>query len=100
MNNEWQDLPTMQDVARAQYEGWEIKAMNMALTEWFSWDGRAWNVNAKFRGRPRQPAKITVTSECWRNIITAALAYTSTGKGMIAPWQRFPAGDITGEVEE
>jgi len=27
MNNEWQDLPTVQDVARAQYEGWEIEAM-------------------------------------------------------------------------
>lgn len=42
----------------------------------------------------------TVTSECWRNKWQGELCWYSPGNTTSSDWQRFPAGDFTGEVEE
>jgi hypothetical protein len=99
-NEEWTDLRDLNEVAIAQKSRWKIEIYLPSIEKWEEWTGIAWAMYRKYRGRPAQPKKVTVTSECWRNHNTAAITYTSVGCGMIDPWKRFPAGDITGEVEE
>ena len=69
MTTEWQDLPNMEDVARAQADGWEIEIQTDAGNDKYcpfrAWDGRHWNTGYLFRGRPRQPAMKKVKMLCW-----------------------------------
>ena len=58
MTTEWTDLPTLQDVAKAQADGWEIEVMTWK--DWCSWVAGSWDKNWKFRARPPKPkAKMT-----------------------------------------
>jgi hypothetical protein len=96
MNTEWQDLPNLQAVAKAQAEGWEIQTKPNHMSHWYLWDGKYWQSNYKYQGRPKQPKTRTVTSECWRNKQHGGLSW---GNGYVSElWQRFPCGDLTGEV--
>lgn len=58
-SKEWIDLPTMADVARAKFEGWEIEVRGTA-GGWCSWIARSWSDIVKYRGRPKQPKTITL----------------------------------------
>lgn len=93
MSNEWTDLKDMTEVCVAQQQGWEIERKS-STHDWHQWQQTKWEVDCDYRGRPK---KITVTSECWRNKHYGGLSW---GGGYVSKsWQRFPAGDITGEVE-
>jgi hypothetical protein len=96
MNNEWINLTTGKEVFDRQAEGWEIEVK--WGTSWHTWDGNGWVMHAQYRGRPKQPKPKIVTSECWRHKNNGGLTW---GRHVdTTSWQRFPAGDITGEVEE
>ena len=41
-----------------------------------------------------------VVSECWRNPCDGDLTWCEAGEKPRSDWQRFPAGDIEGEVED
>lgn len=101
MSEEWQDLPTMADVARAEKDGWEIERVSIAGGNspivWIVWDGTSWLKHWIYRGRPKQPKTVTVTSYCWRNE-GGALVWNGSPSPSYG-WKRFPAGDIPGEVD-
>jgi hypothetical protein len=99
MSTEWVELNGIEDIARAKVEGWEIEYSTK--DGWSKWNGTGWYAGWTFRGRPEQPKKVVVTSECWRNKQHGGLSWAAnpiTGT-YSKDWQRFPAGDITGEVE-
>ena len=54
MTTEWKTLPTMGDVAKANYDGWEIEWSTFG-TSWQAWSGEVWSKLTTYRGRPRQP---------------------------------------------
>ncbi len=102
MTTDWTELKDLQALALAQADGWEIEAYSEDL--WVPWNGRVWHSAIPYRGRLRPPRKIVVTSECWRNKINGGTLTRAPGYNEYLKrdpsWQRFPAGDITGEVEE
>jgi hypothetical protein len=120
MSNEWKPLEDLTDVGWAQANGWEIEVDTTRSGDWEHWEGRNWVAHLNYRGRPAQPAmeqhprgcrclscmtpkqprKVTVTSECWRLKVTGGLAWQNAGQTMNDDWQRFPAGDVTGEIEQ
>ncbi len=52
----WIDLPTMQDVAKAQADEWVIEAL--IGKQWVPWaEVMGWYPSWNFRARPRQPEK-------------------------------------------
>ena len=51
----WIDLPTLQDVAKAKADEWEITYCHEQSDEWDEWNGSWWDDDYVFRGRPRQP---------------------------------------------
>ena len=65
MTTEWKDMPTLQDVAKAQADGWEIEIQtnpdNDKYCPFRNWNGRHWHTEYLFRGRPRQPKMKTIT---------------------------------------
>ena len=95
----WNPLPDMDSIVKAQAWDWEIE--RFFNEDWRNWDNNDWKSCWFFRGRPKQPKKITVTCECWRNK-HGVLTYRNPGQSELSTneWKRFPAGDITGEVEE
>ena len=60
MTTEWTDLPTLQDVAKAQADGLEIECLPYKDCEWGRWLGCTWEHQWKYRARPRQPKMKTV----------------------------------------
>ena len=95
---EWRDLPTMADVAAAQAAGDEIE-VNVINCGWDPWVETMWHGRNQYRARPRPKTK-KVKSLCWRDkhghLFWADETNGFVGKDM---WQRFPAGDIEGEIE-
>lgn len=57
MSQEWIDLPTMQDVAKAQADRWEIEVLSYTSLNWVKWSEQVWDATRKYRARPRQPEK-------------------------------------------
>lgn len=98
MSDEWTELTDIQSVAMAQANGWEIEALACDC-EWYPWTEISWTMGASYRGRPKKPKKITVTSECWRHP-EGELRWGMPNDSFGYPWKRFPAGDTTGEVGE
>ena len=100
MTTEWQDLPDLQAVAKAQVEGWEIECSTDA-SDWYRWLENTWHNKNAYRGRPAQPKVKTVTSECWRNKITGDVTWSVPASRFISEYQRVPKWDLKdGEVEE
>ena len=60
----WIDLPTLQDLAKAQADGWEIEFKTI-YEGWAVWEQATWNGGIPYRGRPRQPKMKEVKMECW-----------------------------------
>ena len=58
MTTEWKDLPTLQDIAEAQAQGWEIQTYQCG---WEPWPETGWGKSSSYRGRPRQPKTKTIT---------------------------------------
>jgi len=102
MSTAWIELKTGKEVFDRQAEGWEIEiCKNEAINLWVMWGKTTWYAQAKFRGRPPQPKTKVVTSECWRHYANGELAWKNPGlRFNDSLWQRFPAGDITGEVND
>lgn len=108
MTTEWRDLLTLQDVAAAIEAGDEIQVGNTRLgvpCNWYKWDGEGWSIGLDYRARPRQPKKLLVKSSCWRNNDDGSLVWANESIVVLSVpnwrrFQRFPAGDIEGEVEE
>ncbi len=96
---DWIELKDLQAVAEAQRNGWEIDYC-YANSAWCLWHGTGWGSDMLFRGRPKQPKKVTMISECWRHIGTGDLIWKTPTAILPKHWQRFPAGDIVGEVED
>lgn len=93
---EWTELPDLPSVAKAVTDGWEIEFLQHGV--WTRWTGNNWSKDGPFRGRPKQPRMKKVVSECWRHQLNGNLSW---GTGFnCGNWQRFSAGDFTGEVED
>ncbi len=99
MTDRWTELKTGKEVFDRQAEGWEIDECNDQV-HWFPWSSGFWCSGTQYRGRPAQPKKRVVTSECWRNRWDGGLCWFNKGTSPSTQWQRFPCGDRTGEVEE
>ena len=97
--SEWIELKDLQVVAKAQADGWEIELYN-GLDQWVSWNGSVWSASCCFRGRPPQPQTKKVKSICWRGKVEGGLYWTNPERTSVPSYQRFPAGDIEGEVIE
>jgi hypothetical protein len=108
-NENWHELPTLQSVARAQAEGWEIE--ESVNTGWRPWVGDLWRQWSNYRGRPAQPKTRTVTSAevepriismpCWRHKTYSSLAWFDQDSASLSDeWQRCPCGDRTVEIDE
>jgi hypothetical protein len=95
----WKDLTNTAMVMIAADKGWEIE--ERWRSDWRKWMGRGWNRETEYRGRPAQPKKVTVTSKCWRHEKYGSLSWGDPSRSCYTnEWQRFPAGDLQGEVEE
>ena len=98
MTTEWKPLLTMQEVAEAQAQGWEIQTD--AGTKTFAlWIGESWYERWQFRGRPRQPAMKKVKIHAY---LVGSYIYLVREDKVDAVsqtnWIRFPSGDLEGEV--
>lgn len=61
MNNEdWIELNTIESVAMAKGDGWEIEFRSHEAYKWSNWTGNSWDSGWKFRGRPARPKTKTV----------------------------------------
>ena len=98
MTTEWIELNDLQAVAIAQSRGWEIEGR--IAGNWSLWDGDSWTDALIFRARPKQPKVEIVKSLCWRNKLTGNLYWNNSEDLIEYGWQRFPAGDLEGEVTE
>ena len=101
--SEWRELKTLQDVAAAMDFGDEIQIDG--YSGWENWEGTTWIFNMKYRARPRPKTKMRVVkSLCWRdgfgNLLWTDESGACVGTNTDKWWQRFPAGDIEGAVEE
>lgn len=97
--SEWKPLNTILDVAAAKTAGMEIEVYDTDVEDWVPWQGIYWFSDWNFRARPRKPKTVKVKSLCWRGKGTGHLvwwdALANPGEGFV----RFPAGDISGDVE-
>lgn len=94
----WTDLPTLQYVANAQANGWEIE-VKYEFYDWGDWDGNEWRHGWQFRGRPRQPKMKEVKSCCWR-YKDGGLVWRDERYALPLPWIRQPHLDMTTKVPE
>ena len=102
MSNEWIELNGIEDVARAKVEGWEIEVLDTG-SRWTAWNPVRWNATWKMRGRHAQPKTRTIALECWVHLPSGTTTTRLAGDPLLdneESYRRFPAGDITGEVEE
>lgn len=96
---EWTDLPTLQDVAKAQADGLEIEHYNPFGDCWDVWPQRGWSIKGKYRARPRQPKMKKVKMLCW--FTGVELSWTKEGWRMTGKsWIRIPTQDIEIEIPE
>ena len=98
--SDWIELKDLQAVAKAQAEGWDVEVYYHETDHWVTWHGNIWCGVAKYRGRPSQPKMKKVKSICWRGMTEGGLYWTNPERTCVPNYQRFPAGDIEGEVED
>ena len=98
MTTEWTDLPDLQAVAKAQADGWEIEHYNHPGDYWNVWPQRGWNIQGKYRARPRQPKMKKVKMLCWFDGF--GLFWRKESMNYDKHWIRVPAEDKVIEVPE
>ncbi len=101
MNTEWVELKGILDVAAAKTAGMEIEVYDTDVEGWVPWQGIHWFSDWSFRALTSKPKTVKVKSLCWRNT-DGNLLWLEEGKRptiVFLQCQRFPAGDIEGEVE-
>ena len=98
MTTEWKDLPTFQDVAEAQAQGWEVQT-DAGTTTFAEWLGETWYTRWKYRARPPQPKMKKVNLAAYldlqgefRRVNEASFANSN--------WTRVPSEDKEIEVPE
>ena len=96
---EWTELNTLQDVAKAQADGWEIEYRHMAKEGWNPWSKTWWQEDSFYRVRPRQPKMETVKMECWIDD-SGELRWVREWWSPKHDWIRTPALDIKIEIPE
>ena len=98
---DWKEITDPEELFRLKREGWEIEFANSGGQLFAKWSGLAWHADRQFHARPRQPKMKKVKSQCWRNMATGNCTWAAEHCDMSNEyWQRFPAGDIEGEVPE
>jgi hypothetical protein len=86
---EWIKLNGIEDVARAEVEGWDIE--QLWGTAWVYWAGDGWHRNTKYRGRPKQPQETVIPCYFTGNGLTWSLVAQPE-------WVRVPELDKTIKV--
>jgi hypothetical protein len=94
---EYIDLPTLQDVAKAQSDNWEIQ-YSLKGREYFAWSESAWDSSTFFRGRPRQPKMKEIKMECF--LVDGKLQWRSEYMSVLQSWIRQPHLDLIVKVPE
>ena len=95
----WIDLPTMQNVAKAKADEWEVTYCHELSDKWDEWKGSWWDDNYTFRGRPRQPVMKEVKLECW--LVSGRIEFLQEQTYKSGPsWKRQPHLDMVANVPE
>jgi len=100
MSNKWIDLPGLPHIAAAVLLTWEIE-FSAQGSLWTVWNGKLWDSDWKYRGRPKQPKTHEILRECWSHP-EGFLTWRKPGELQgLSPekWERLPAGDITEELK-
>jgi hypothetical protein len=95
MTTEWKDLPTLQDVACAQADGWDIERSNNNQF-WECWTREVWTMHTFYRGRSRQPKMKKVKLLGWFDGEELRLAH----EALQHDWVRVPSEDKEIEAPE
>jgi hypothetical protein len=98
MTSEWEDLPTLQDVAAAQAAGEEIEIYSPSQGLWIYWEGVVWDSRHLYRSRP-VPKVRKVKMLAWFTNHNQLVWY-SEDEDTLAGWKRVPAQDLEIEVME
>jgi len=93
----WIDLPTLQDVAKAQADGWEIEFKTI-YGGWAVWEQATWNGGIPYRGRPHQQKMKEVKMECW--LCATHLSWRTENASILRDWVRQPHLDLIVKVPE
>ncbi len=98
---EYIDLPTLQDVAKAQADGWEVMRLRECHDDadgWYPWIGKDWADHYQYRGRPRQPKMKESKMECW--LCGTHLSWRTENASILRDWIRQPHLDLIAKVPE
>jgi len=90
--SEWIELNSIEDVARAKVEGWEIEVKDID-GDWIPWRGSGWHAGNSYRGRPKQQP---VIYECYD--VGGRLEWWHQDRHAQKPWTRIPQFDKTVEA--
>jgi hypothetical protein len=93
----WKDLPTLQDVAKAHADGWEIECYGTSGS-WCSWNKVSWHTDLQYRGRPRQPVMKEVKMLCFVCTASRSLAWCDEAEMVPTYWVRQPHLDMIAKV--
>jgi hypothetical protein len=91
----WTDLKSLQTVADAQSEKWEVQIKDWASGLWIPWGGGSWINNQQYRGRPRQRA---VVYSCFD--VDGQLMWFHPMRVIHPEWTRLPQFDKIVEAAE
>ena len=94
----WIGLPTMQNVAKAQTDGWEVAYRHKQSDEWDEWNGCWWDDDYVFRGRPLQQKMKEVKMLCW--FANGVLFWHSADEPPREHWIRQLHLDMVAQVPE
>lgn len=89
------DLPTLQDVAKAQADGLEIEVDTWPSHE--EWEGSVWMNYMGYRDRPRQPVMKEVKILCYFDQVIQQLVWSSAD-AISGDWIRQPHLDMIAKV--
>ena len=96
MKPEWKYLTDIELVAHAKSLGWEIQVC-ICNVQWFPWEGKVWEQQKAYRGRPYQPKTKTIKMGAYFDGVTL-FWYNETYPLIDKRWTRIPSEDKTIEV--